>query len=76
MAAAIHAVNRDQLDSPPDLISPISANKQTILLVPQSEQNPNAELADMMTDYLFAQIVSELQNDVEIMVPRAQFSMR
>jgi hypothetical protein len=73
MAAAIHAVNRDHrehLDSPPDLISPVSANKQIIELIPKSEHNPNAELADMMTDYLFAQILAELQDDVEIMVPR------
>jgi hypothetical protein len=59
MAAAIHAVN--QLDSPPDLISPVSANRPTIKLIPQGEDsNPNEELADMMTDYLFSQIVAEL----------------
>jgi len=60
MTAAIHAVNQ-QLDSPPDLISPVSANRQTIKLIPQGEDsNPNEELADMMTDYLFSQIVAEL----------------
>lgn len=59
LAVAIHTVNKEHLDSPPDLISPVGT--RTVLFDNNSkseprpsEGNPNEELADMMTDYLFA----------------------
>lgn len=88
MAVAINAVNREHLDSPPDLISPVAAGKQVIQLFPNNEpktsyegannirNTKNEELADVMTDYLLTQLLQEFESDLDAIVPRREIAMR
>ena len=68
MAQVIHTVNREHLDSPPDLISPIGAKTKFFENNSKSEPRPseiprgeNDELADKITNELLSYILQEFQ---------------
>lgn len=55
MTKAIHAANKEVLDSPPNLISPKGSNQPDGLLTVVEQQEPKTEhalLADHITDLL------------------------
>ena len=70
MAKAIHAANKDILESPPNLISPKAATAMEAFKAGDSKKMEHMQLADEMSDFILAHLLREIKEEVPILVPR------